>query len=379
MSKKQFKEGKWKCVEPNMYTDAPCNHENPGLALMCEKCNTHRPKDVKFYLPKDSKVITNQEKLVKAQSGPDWKCYHCNYDNRSVEVHCVHCGELRNEEDEKWVNLGGDLKEKKYKKGQTPRQHQSNAAGKNKNDSKKFRISKKWRKGIYIGVALIGVFAIWSYFFSTTSVDVEITGFSWERDIIIEKEKTVIEEDWNIPGGGRLISSETRQSGTEEVYDHSEWDEEPIYEDVVTGTRTVDCGTVDNGNGTFEQLTCEEDVVERQQVGTESVERKVYRTEPVYSTWYVYEIERWFHERTRSTNGKDQNPIWSEYELYIKERVGERREKYTVKLKARDENSKFKNLKYSLSENEWKSMNIGDVYVAKVKRSGEVTSLEKPE
>jgi hypothetical protein len=364
--KKVYREGKWRCTAEKQYEIGPCNHVNRGSALLCEKCHAHRPKNVQFFLDEDAEIITDRKELEKAKAGPNWKCYHCNYDNIAANFHCVHCGELRIKEDEEWLGMEQELKVKKVEP--------------NRATVKPKKKVSPLAKYILFGAAGLALFVgIYFIFFSTTKLEVEVSGFNWEREIEIEKFTTVIEEDWDVPSDGRVIDSERRQSGTKDVYDHSEYYEEPIYEDVQVGTQQVECGTIDKGNGFFETQYCDEPVYERQQVGTETVEEKIYREEPVYDTWYTYEIDVWKYERSVSSSGKDKEVGWPKYNLANKERAGPKNETYIIELNVLDEQSDRKKLSYSTSFNEWSQIKEGDHYIAVVKSNGEVTKLKPVE
>lgn len=372
MAKKVIREGKWKCMAFQYDSNDPCGHENPGPALMCEKCHSHRPENVQFYLPGDSKIITDKAQLQRANDGPDWKCMHCNYDNIASNFHCVHCGKIRDESEESWIGLGGDLKTKKYAAGQTP------TGKKVAPEKKKRKLSSLWIKVILVAAVALAIFLIYFFVFRTTKMEVEISGFEWDREIDIEEMHTVVEEDWDVPSGGRILSKERRQSGTREVYDHSEYTEEPVYEEVQVGTELVECGTEDKGNGYFETIYCEEPIYERQQVGTERVEHKVYRDEPVYDTWYTYEIDRWEVIRTARSSGNDQDPYWPDTDIRRMQREGAKDETYTVHLKVLEDN-RFDRLTYETSFNQWSAYKMGDHFTAKVKTNGTVVALEDVE
>lgn len=369
-----FKEGKWRCTHIDLSGEDVCNHENPGPALLCEKCNKHRPKDVTFYLPIGSKAIHDQATILDATSGANWKCMNCNYDNKATSDICVHCDTVRDTEYEKWINLGGELKTKKYSKGQAPRS--STTVTKSATGNGKSSIAKYLKIGLIALASVALIWFIYAQFFKTHALEVEVAGFQWEREVVIEKERTVTKEGWDIPNGGRQKKKVKKKSGTKQVYDHSEWDEEPIYEEVQVGTQQVECGTIDKGNGYFETQYCDEPIYESQQTGTKKVEREVYRTEPVYDYWYTYEIEEWDEVRSPESAGVDQNPVWPDYKLKSKERVGNEKESYTVLLDPIEE-SKWGRLSYNLEFSKWSNLKLGEIYIAKVRKSGTVVSIEK--
>ncbi len=379
MAKKTvFKEGKWRCTHIDLSGEEACNFENRGPALKCEKCGKHRPKNVEFYLPDNAKIIRDKDELYDAKAGANWSCMHCNYDNKATSDTCVHCDTPRDTEYEKWINLGGELSTKSYAAGQAPKSSKTLKQKADEYVPVRSRL-KKYLKiaAIALGVILI-IWFIYAQFFATSEVEVKVVGYSWERSMTVEEERTVSEEGWNVPSGGRQKRRERKQSGTKEVYDHSEWDEEPIYEDVMVGTQQVECGTVDNGNGTFETQYCDEPVYESQQTGTREVERKIYRDEPVYDYWYTYDIERWFEIANPKSSGSNHTAKWPDYKLKSKERIGSEYESYTVLVEPISGDSDFGTLTYELSESEWNGMDMGEIFIAKVRKSGTVKALLPP-
>lgn len=375
MSKKTvYKEGKWRCTHIDLSGEDICNYENPGPALKCEKCGKHRPKNVQFYLLKDAKVVTSQDQLFDAKAGANWQCMFCNYHNKATSHTCVHCEKPRDKDYEEWINLGGTLDQKSYDSNQTPNHQAPQQSIEKEYVPVRSRIKKY---GKLAGIAIIGVALIaliYNLFFATTDIQVEVSGFEWKRSIEIEASKMVTEEGWDVPHGGKQTKRVKKQSGTKEVYDHSEWDEEPIYESVQVGTRQVECGTIDKGNGYFETQYCDEPIYEDQQVGTREVERKIYREEAVYDYWYTYKIKRWQYSRTVESAGENPTANWPEYQLKKDERTSTKAEQYYIYLTPLSE-SEFGELIYEVDAQQWKSFKLGAIYTAKVTKNGKVKQL----
>lgn len=367
-------EAKWRC-EYDL-----CQHENPGPTHECEECNRPRPENVRFYVPKNARVITDTSELAKAKAGPDWRCMHCTYTNPATnKLYCGHCGTLRAPEDEEWFNMGGELYTGPARKQPpAPPDFSSGSAFNIRPQTAQKSIRPNVRRVALIGGGAIGVlallFAFWYFVLDTTQVEVSVTGFAWERVIEIEKEQTVRREGWDLPVGARLISQEERQSGTRQVLDHYDEVAVPVYDNVQVGTRE-ECEDVDLGNGYVRQDCQDVPVYERQQVGERMEKQPIYIDEPVYSTWYVYDIDEWHHERTKRSAGTDKNPYWPEYSTGYRERVAARYDSYVVTLISHDETQ---NLQHSLSENSWHALKDGDIFIANVNRLGVVLSIESP-
>ena len=112
---------------------------------------------------------------------------------------------------------------------------------------------------------------------------VAIKKFGWTYDICIEELRTVEEEGWYLPIGGREKDHYRKFKGThQEVIGHH------------------DDGT------------------------------PIYHTVNDYGTWYVYDIDKWFEHYHVTTTALDKNPYWGEYELEDKERVGKKTQEYAI-------------------------------------------------
>lgn len=69
-----------------------CNTRNKGRAKVCANCGAPQPKDVQFHQAAEDKIVTDQEGLEMAQSGPDIHCPFCGTRNPGDAVKCMRCG-----------------------------------------------------------------------------------------------------------------------------------------------------------------------------------------------------------------------------------------------------------------------------------------------
>jgi DNA-directed RNA polymerase subunit RPC12/RpoP len=69
-----------------------CNTRNPGRVKVCGNCGAPQPKDVQFEQAAEDKIVTDQEGLEMAQSGPDIHCPFCGTRNVSTATKCARCG-----------------------------------------------------------------------------------------------------------------------------------------------------------------------------------------------------------------------------------------------------------------------------------------------
>lgn len=97
---------------------------------------------------------------------------------------------------------------------------------------------------------------------------------------------------------------------------------------------------------------------------------------PIYKKKYFYEIEKWVHERTVTTNGTSKDPYWGETNLKEKEREAERYEQYFVKGR----NQEDEDIEFTLPYEEWCTVDIDEtIFVDVFWGSGNLTTETIPE
>jgi hypothetical protein len=168
-----------------------------------------------------------------------------------------------------------------------------------------------------------------------------------------------------------MRASEQRIHHYDQVVDHYETKTRQECEEVKTGTETYTCGSRDNGNGFFEDKQCTRAVYETR-CHDETYKDPVYRDEPVYQTWYTYEIEKWVLDRTEKASGEDQQVYWPEYTLAENERVGQRTERYEVHFVDKEGQTYTESFEYD----SWMTYQTEGKYLAYVDFFGEVTEIE---
>jgi hypothetical protein len=285
--------GRWDC--------SYCGHiGNLGPSTKCENCGATRPPKVKFYLPENAKVVTNEDEIRKAKAGADWVCSFCGTQNKITDGTCYSCGNDRQEED-------GDksLEQKEYLPNEVPR---------NSKDERK-KILEPPKKGLLntkskkIGcgclsliVLALAIFAILSVFTEETSV--KVAEKSWEQTINAELYKQVQEEDWILPSEGKLVSTFNAIHHYDKVFKGYETKTRSVSKQV--GTEKYVKGTKDLGNGHFQDVYGTRPVYKNVQ---ETYQEKVYSDVPIYQKKYKYLIYRWIAEQY-NTNGIGDNPLW---------------------------------------------------------------------
>lgn len=349
--------GRWKCQ---------CGTEVWGILKHCPSCGSGTTG--KYYLPDGEPPITADEVALKiAQSGPNWLCNFCSSDNWGFDEFCTQCGSSRHGTEKRKTKVyDGDnvphSEDQVVSSNAAPYTStyperdaaRTNAASSLSSPSLSYSLDNAltentpsanplinfgWlqykKQFAAVIVAVMALAGGWYAFFDTYEVTAQVAEFEWNRTIHIQEYRTVREGDWSVPSGGRQISTEQRVHHHRQVFDHYETKTRRV----VTGYENVACGSemVDNGNGTFSSQTkyCSE-----AQYGEETYEVAVYRSEPVYQTWYTYDIDRWVESRNVPTSGERRNdpqPHWGEFSLNCNgvteigcERESSREEHYLV-------------------------------------------------
>jgi hypothetical protein len=319
-----MREGRWDC--------ASCGAVgNLGRHVSCAGCGLPRPQGVRFYLPEDAEAVTDAALLAQAHAGADWICRFCAASNRDALPHCGGCGAPREQADVQAVTA--------YDEDEIPRSGRRAADAHAPPPAPKRGWSWRKRLGVAAGVAfaaVVGLLTLGGLLPEGWDLHpAQVVDRSWERTVAVERYRTVREDDWQVPAGGRLVSSRREVRRYERVLDHYETKTRQVSERVQTGTRTYSCGSVDRGNGYFEDRTCTEPTYETR-YRTETYQDPVYRQEPVYGTKYVYDIDRWMPERTERAAGAEDEPRWPAVTLRQKEREAGRKETYVVRFRDDD-------------------------------------------
>lgn len=362
-------EGRWDCDH--------CGTSNPGLQKVCSACGNPQDENEEFYLAQDARVITDAAELAAAEAGADWSCRHCGADNPARRNSCQQCGAERGSSPQRETRFyAGDVgiprTAAEAERGRRPERLLEPLPA-NSLAPPKTKQLPGW-----LAIALVAaLFLLGWALFRTRPVAFTVQGFSWERAVYLEREATVVREGWEVPSGGRKLSTSRRVHHHNQVVDRYENRTRTVSERRQTGTRTVreKTGTRDNGNGTFSDVyeTRSEPVYEtvHRQV-TESV--PVYRSVPVYATWYRYEIEEWNPSRQPRAGGRDQRPYWPDSRLQRREREARRSERYRLFLR----DPKGKQYQYEPDLDAWQRCAPGMRLTGHVNAFGALRRLELP-
>lgn len=335
-----------------------------GSLRACSACGAPRADDVKFYLPKDAPVVTDQAQLAAAKAGEDWYCEHCGGGSKATQQECVQCGAPR----------GSSKTHSDAKKEEAARR--ARAAGNPVVPAGAGSGKPAGKLAFGVCAVLLLLFlsccCLAAIFGGPKDVTVQVASKQWDRSQELEVYKTVVEDGWSVPQGGRMQRQEKRQKDTRKVFDHTERRTRTVQ--VQTGTRRVKTGVRDLGNGHFEDEYSDEPVYGSK---TESYTEDVYRDEPIYAQYYWWEIEKWVADpnRTARASGSDDEPRWPELKVSgDKERPGAKRENYRLILSGPEN----KSYTFALDEGRWRSFTKGQALVASI-QGDEVKDVKPPE
>jgi len=385
------------------YWDCPyCDTKGiKGTIYDCPNCGRQRGKETKFYM-KPKKEYLNEYKSY----GPDWYCEYCGALNSGKLNRCENCGSPREEAKDDYFTL----KEPKPKKEEKEYHHYDSNNDKNivdldkldkivksvkilennlkdeQNKAKEEKIKKqnkflsylnlmkekfkKYRKEILIGsLSLIGLIFIVLFIkilVTPRTYEFEVTDMTWQSNIEVEEYKTVRESDWYVPPGGRIVYTRSEISGYETVLDHYE---------TVTKSRLVQSGGhyehhhsvtySDNGDGTFTEHDNSYDTYVPDYTTEFYTEKEpVYRDEPIYSTKYYYDIDKWVYKETLKVTGNDKKPYYDDFIPNNKLRESRRYIRYNMTGNQKGDflfsKKDTKIETYALNENDYKEIYVGD-------------------
>lgn len=231
-------------------------------------------------------------------------------------------------------------------------------------------------KTIIVFVGIVVAFLFVGYlgylFFDTHEVPAVVQSHQWSRSIEVEEYRTVTESDWNIPSGGRRVSSQQKIHHYDDVLDHYETRTRNVCENVRVGSHE-DCEYYDRGNGSFDQV-CRDIPEYENQCHSEEYREPIYRQEPVYQTWYTYEIDKWVFDHKEIASGQDKDPYWPNVVLMNNQRKGSKSQSYIINTSS-EEGSKSANIGFDL----WNDLEIGDEVILHVNHFGIVLNVDKVE
>ena len=392
--------GYWRCDYCETY-------DIDGLADTCPNCGKQKSHNIKYYMKTGVVEYVTSEQLNKAGikesecdgNHKDWVCPYCEQLNNYSDTTCVACGGLKSESTSEYSDF--EKKEKQNIKPEYTANNTSKSIDHNKQNiverqitntisdyepsklDKILSLCAEHKNKIAITTCIIAFIGLVAFLFWPLKETVTVTDFSWERTITVEEERTVKEDGWSVPSGGRIYDQQKEIKEYVQVIDHYETINETKTRQVISHYETVTETKTrqvishyettytyqDNGNGTFTEIPHQNPVyttetytethqepVYTTETYVEARQEPVYRQDPIYATRYYYEIDKWFDVHNYDSNGSNKEPYWNtNYDLTSNQRDSKRWELYTIHYN----DGTIKNTSYD----EWMNTNIGDEYV----------------
>lgn len=311
-----YTELEWKC--PN------CGGRNKGREEVCTNCGAPQPADVEFIQPAEETLIKDESALERAAAGPDVHCAYCGARNPAGTAVCTRCGAdlVEGKQREHGQVLGahrdepaagvicpfcqspnpaaatkcqscGALLPAAQQTPPPPRPRPTPAASRTAS-------SMNWIVIAVIAVVLACIAGAFFMFRPSQELVAEVTGASWERQIVILGLAPVQYEAWEdqIPRDGEIVSCqmELRERSSQPV---------PGAEEV--------CGTpytVDTGSGFGEVV--------------QDCEYLVYDDRCTYTVLEIVPVN------TAVLSGTNRRPEWPSPALEPDQQLGEESESYEI-------------------------------------------------
>lgn len=375
--------GYWACPACGQY-------DIEGLIDVCPGCGRRKDKDMHYYppgqrpayinapnkAPQPKKIYLTEKQLRDAGIAPEecdgqhkeWVCPYCDKLNNWGDSYCIGCGSPKDastqdygdKEDSPSDNITeeSEMKETAIEALITADEDYHNSPIVN---FISIISSESFLKTSGIIALIMCIVGLITFLFYPITEETSVSSFSWNREITIEEQRTVKEDSWSLPPGGRLLYTRSEIRTYVSVIDHYDTVTEQKSRQVIDHYDTYYTYS-DNGNGTFTEHEHKTPVYKTEYY-TETKQKPVYREDPVYDTKYYYEIERWFPIEHYSSSGEDKNPYWNEdYTLKEKERDTARSEKYKIHY----DNGDLRQTSYE----EWINTDYGDMVIITKNRLG---------
>ncbi|PWB55733.1 MAG: hypothetical protein C3F13_03410 [Anaerolineales bacterium] len=301
------------------WTCKHCGTINPGMNRICSNCGAPIAQDDKFELPDQQVLITDQQKLDEAKTGPAIQCPYCNVLNPAGTQICIQCGGdiqagLARQAGEvlgaykadsvpdkpcpscgqpvkanaqRCPHCGGSLVES-AKPPATP-------AG-----------SKKTPLWLIIGAIALGLLCVTSIIVlvvlgnKTSDVTASVSDVQWQRSIEILARQPVQKSSWS-----EDVPTDAENISCRDEYKETRSDPVPNATEVCGTPYTIDVGS---GAGKVVQ-DCQ------------------YQ---VYASYCDYTVLDWVVVSTALAEGTDLNPSWPQVSLQAGQQEGDRSETYQV-------------------------------------------------
>lgn len=262
------------------WTCPSCAAKNRGRDMKCPTCGAPKDESSDYALESDASVVTDADQVADAAAGEHWICAFCEKENRGRRKICAFC------------NADQTTRARKAKGEAPPPPPQ------------KSRLLLGCGIAVAAVVGLVVLLIVIGYMSQYSG---RVKEMRWEQRLHLQTKTLMHKEAWEdaVPSDAFEQRCSRRQRGTKQVVDRYR---------SVTKTRSVryqsgsreECEQVtkDLGNGYAKRQTVCHQVPEydyRDETYTD--QEPVYRDEPVYADWCLYDVHEWPITKTVSRAG----------------------------------------------------------------------------
>lgn len=298
----------WRC--------STCEHENLGRHKKCQGCGKALEGE-EFYMPGDTSpaaAVKDPDLLEQALAGADWHCAYCRSSQRRDDGTCANCGASQ---DEAKPDVPPD--------SSLPPTSSPASSTFIPPPPLPMRMGAGTRAAAIASlVALAVALCLWLVF-RTKVVDVHVSSVHWERRVLVERYQVLHKEGWDRdPGSFNERDLGQRVHHYNHVIDHYRTESytvqvacgqtcTPIPRSCYTTPRVC----TSNKNG-FASCSGGDQVCSG---GGQSCSTRycseprtrqvpVYRDDPVYRTWWAWDVWGWKQNRVVKEDGSTPDARW---------------------------------------------------------------------
>lgn len=319
------------------------------------------PDDVEFEQPAAENLISDEQKIARAEAGPDIHCPFCGARNPAGATQCGQCmadlSEGARRERGRVVGVHRDQPAPDVACPYCGAMNPANAlacgqcgaslAETRQPVAKAAPAAPPNRSVVWIVLGIVGFLVVACIGFMvlanrTSDTAGRVTELQWTRTVAIEALRPVEKRDWQdrIPAGAQI------RSCTQEIRS-TQSNPAPNSVEVCGTPYTIDTGT---GIGQVVQ-DCQ------------------YQ---VYDDFCSFTIEEWQRVDQALLTGSDRNPRWPEFQLASGQREGPRSAEYTIVFRTDGDT-----YRYRATEQEFNQAEIGSEWILQINTFNQVTGISK--
>jgi hypothetical protein len=381
--KSRIVENKWQCEE--------CGLWNKGRHIQCQSCGAAKQKSERDVVNAGAKTVTDKGLLADAQQAPNFVCGFCLSQNRDDDGNCVQCGASRESSEERAHSdvadhsrpptpsdgqgvfvesvLGRSVNQEwdvPLPEGYTPLPRRTHIPSRSATIAPTARRYRRLLSTLCIVFGAVVIVWLLIFLFSTHEGEATVSSLTWEYTSTLYQKGVHEDSDWR----DEMSAGHYDESCTVKFFDYVDCNPTKCNPHEVPyrcNPRNCNCveQPVDLGNGfsRMEQFcdTCY-DTCTRTEYST------CYEQCPVNKDWCDYKYDTWPQVDQRQLGGDTHKVRWPSLFAQGSNQRLDKIEFYSVALQPSDGGSKVNVGVNTLQE--FRSFNIGDVWIVKTNRAG---------